>query len=98
MTPALPQSELAPALGQLPLWTLSPTQDAISRKLVFKNFNQAFAFMTQVALMAEKLDHHPEWFNVYNKVDVKLTTHDCKNLSHLDIKMAKFIDGLCPHN
>ena len=54
--------------------------------------------MTQVALMAEKLDHHPEWFNVYNKVDVKLTTHDCKNLSHLDIKMAKFIDGLCPHN
>lgn len=98
MTPALPQSELAPALSQLPLWTLSPTQDAISRKLVFKNFNQAFAFMTQVALMAEKLDHHPEWFNVYNKVDVKLTTHDCKNLSHLDIKMAMFIDGLCPHN
>lgn len=98
MTPALPQSELAPALSQLTLWTLSANEDAISRKLVFKNFNQAFAFMTQVALMAEKLDHHPEWFNVYNKVDVKLTTHDCKNLSHLDIKMAKFIDGLCPHN
>ncbi len=98
MTPALPRTELTQALAQLPLWTLSENEDAISRKLVFKNFNQAFAFMTQVALKAEKLDHHPEWFNVYNKVDIKLTTHDCQNLSHLDIKMAQFIDGLCPDN
>ena len=71
-------------------------RDAIFKEYVFKNFNQAFGFMTRVALMAEKMDHHPEWFNVYNKVQVTLTTHDCGGLSRNDIKMAKFMEKAVP--
>ncbi len=73
-------------------WKLVDNRDALSKKFVFKNFNQAFGFMTRVALLAEKLDHHPEWFNVYNKVDVTLTTHDLNGLSTHDVKMAQFMD------
>ena len=62
------------------------------RKFVFVDFNQAFGFMTRVALMAEKLDHHPEWFNVYKTVDVTLSTHDCGGLSEKDIALASFMD------
>ncbi|KAM3868545.1 pterin-4-alpha-carbinolamine dehydratase 2 [Diretmus argenteus] len=73
-------------------WVEVVDRDAIYKELHFKTFNQAFGFMSRVALQAEKMNHHPEWFNVYNKVQVTLTTHDCGGLSKRDIKMAKFID------
>ena len=64
--------------------------------MVFKDFNQAFGFMTQVALKAEKLNHHPEWFNCYNKVDLLLTSHDVNGLSKRDVELANFIDKIEP--
>ena len=67
-------------------------KDAIYKEYVFKDFSQAWGFMSRVALMAEKMDHHPEWFNVYNRVDVTLTTHDCKGVSEKDIELAKYMD------
>lgn len=67
-------------------------RDAIKKTYQFGNFIEAFSFMTKVALYAEKIDHHPEWFNVYNKVDVTLSTHDCGGLSSFDISMAKTMD------
>jgi 4a-hydroxytetrahydrobiopterin dehydratase len=75
-------------------WRLIQTQerDALQKTFLFQDFNRAFRFMTCVALHAEKHDHHPEWFNVYNKVDVTLTTHDCQGLSECDIKLAQFMD------
>ncbi|KAJ2382225.1 hypothetical protein GGI23_007412 [Coemansia sp. RSA 2559] len=73
-------------------WVLASGRDAITKKFSFANFNQAFAFMTAVALRAEKMDHHPEWFNVYNKVDITLSTHDCQGLSTRDVDLATFID------
>ncbi|KAK0143067.1 Pterin-4-alpha-carbinolamine dehydratase 2 [Merluccius polli] len=76
-------------------WAEVGDRDAIYKELQFKSFNQAFGFMTRVALQAEKMNHHPEWFNVYNKVQITLTTHDCGGLSKRDIKMAKFIDKTC---
>jgi len=69
-------------------------RDAIHKEFKFKDFNEAFGFMSRVALMAEKMDHHPEWFNVYNKVEITLSTHDAGGLSELDIKLARFIDAL----
>ncbi|XP_071758469.1 pterin-4-alpha-carbinolamine dehydratase 2 [Centroberyx gerrardi] len=75
-------------------WVEVEERDAIYKELHFKSFNQAFGFMSRVALQAEKLNHHPEWFNVYNKVQITLTTHDCGGLSKRDIKMAKFIDKI----
>ncbi|KAJ1993092.1 putative pterin-4-alpha-carbinolamine dehydratase [Coemansia spiralis] len=73
-------------------WVLVNDRDAINKTFTFTDFNQAFAFMTAVALKAEKMDHHPEWFNVYNKVEITLSTHDCQGLSIRDIDLAKFID------
>ncbi|GCC33052.1 pterin-4-alpha-carbinolamine dehydratase [Chiloscyllium punctatum] len=73
-------------------WSDVEGRDAIYKEFIFKNFNQAFGFMTKVALQAEKMDHHPEWFNVYNKVHITLSTHDCGGLSERDIKMATFIE------
>lgn len=73
-------------------WKLVDDRDALSKTFMFKNFNQAFGFMTRVALLAEKLDHHPEWFNVYNKVQVTLSTHDLHGLSTHDVQMAQFMD------
>ena len=67
--------------------------DGIQKQYIFENFNEAFAFMSHSALVASQLDHHPEWFNVYNKVDVTLTTHDCSGLSRLDIALAKQMDA-----
>lgn len=81
---------LNPILGQG--WKMVEGRDAIRKEFQFKNFNEAFGFMTQVALKAEKMDHHPEWFNVYNKVDITLSTHDCNGLSQKDITLAKFIE------
>ena len=73
-------------------WKLVDDRDALSKTFLFKNFNQAFGFMTRVALLAEKLDHHPEWFNVYNKVQVTLSTHDLHGLSMYDVRMAQFME------
>lgn len=75
-------------------WTPSDKKDAIVKTFAFKNFVQAFSFMTAVALEAEKVDHHPEWSNVYNKVEITLTSHFCKGVSLLDIKMARTIDNI----
>lgn len=77
-------------------WTLDANRDAISKTFQFEDFPEAFAFMTQAAFFAEKWNHHPEWRNVYNKVDVTLTTHDVGGLSALDAKLARKMDGLNP--
>lgn len=75
-------------------WTLVKDRDAIYKEYLFKNFNEAFGFMTRVALFADKIDHHPEWFNVYNKVQVTLSTHDCGGLSSRDVKLATFMNEI----
>jgi len=90
LTPA----EREAALAGLPDWKLRGDGLAISRDLQFSDFNEAFGFMTRVALYADKADHHPEWSNVYNKVSVTLTTHDAGGLSKRDIAMAGFVDSL----
>ena len=82
------------ALGALKGWTEVSGRDAITKKFVFKDFNQAFGFMTRVALVAEKMDHHPEWFNVYKNVEVTLSTHDAGGLTELDVKLASEMDRL----
>jgi|SRR6188472_1769445 len=82
------------ALGALKGWTEVSGRDAITKKFVFKDFNQAFGFMTRVALVAEKMDHHPEWFNVYKNVEVTLSTHDAGGLTELDVKLATEMDRL----
>lgn len=79
-------------LAELQGWRAVEGRDAIAKSFAFKDFNQAFAFMTRVALMAEKMDHHPEWSNVYNKVDIVLTSHDVGGITERDIRLAKFID------
>jgi 4a-hydroxytetrahydrobiopterin dehydratase len=79
-------------LAELPGWSEVDGRDAIYKSFRFKNFNQAFAFMTRVALMAEKMDHHPEWFNVYNRVDVTLVTHDADGVTDRDVRLARFIE------
>ncbi|KJV09349.1 pterin-4-alpha-carbinolamine dehydratase [Elstera litoralis] len=90
----LNHAERAEALTQLPGWTHEPTRDAITKTFRFKDFAAAWGFMSQVALAAEKADHHPEWFNVYNRVDVLLTTHDCDGLSKRDVALALVMEGL----
>lgn len=88
----LDSREVSEALRSLPDWVLDDDQLAIRKTFKFANFRQAFAFMTESALTAEKLDHHPEWFNVYSRVDVMLTTHDAKGLTALDFKLAEAMD------
>jgi 4a-hydroxytetrahydrobiopterin dehydratase len=78
----------------LPHWALVPGRDAIARSFRFADFSAAWGFMARVALLAEQQDHHPEWFNVYNKVDITLSTHDAGGLSQRDIKLAQAIDKL----
>jgi 4a-hydroxytetrahydrobiopterin dehydratase len=80
------------ALAGLPGWNEVDGRDAIAKSFKFADFNAAFGFMSRVALMAEKLDHHPEWFNVYNKVDVTLATHDAGGVTERDVTLARFID------
>ena len=82
------------ALASLPGWTELMERDAVFRKFVFRDFNEAFGFMTRVALIAEKLDHHPEWLNVYNTVEVTLSTHDAGGLTARDIQLAQAINKL----
>jgi 4a-hydroxytetrahydrobiopterin dehydratase len=82
----------AEALAQLPAWSAVAGRDAIARRLDFADFSLAFAFMTRVALQAEKLDHHPEWSNVYGRVDVVLCTHDAGGVTERDVALARFID------
>jgi 4a-hydroxytetrahydrobiopterin dehydratase len=82
------------ALAKLSGWSEVSGRDAISKKFVFKDFNQAFGFMTRAALVAEKLDHHPEWFNVYKTVEVTLSTHDAGGVTERDIKLAEAMDRL----
>ena len=81
------------ALAQLKDWRETPGRDAIAKKFVFKDFNEAFGFMTRVALVAEKMDHHPEWSNVYKTVEVTLSTHDVGGLTEKDIRLAKMMDA-----
>jgi len=88
----LDPSARAAALKDLPKWTDVSGRDAITRKFEFRDFNAAFGFMTRVAMLAEKLDHHPEWFNVYNKIEVTLSTHDADGVTEKDISMAKAME------
>ena len=89
--PRLTDAEIELALVALPGW--NRVGDGIERKYKFADFTHAFAFMTRVALLAEKADHHPEWFNVYNRVDIRLTTHDAGGLSARDVALATAIDA-----
>jgi 4a-hydroxytetrahydrobiopterin dehydratase len=82
------------ALAKLAGWSEVEGRDAISRKFTFKDFNEAFGFMARAALIAEKLDHHPEWFNVYNKVEVTLATHDAGGVTERDVTLAQAMDRL----
>ncbi len=82
------------ALGRLKGWTEVQGRDAITKKFIFADFNEAFGFMSRAALVAEKLDHHPEWFNVYKTVEVTLSTHDAGGLTERDIKLAETMDKL----
>jgi 4a-hydroxytetrahydrobiopterin dehydratase len=82
------------ALAKLAGWSEVKGRDAITRKFVFKDFNEAFGFMTRAALVAEKMDHHPEWFNVYKNVEVTLSTHDAGGLTDLDVKLAEAMNQL----
>lgn len=84
-----------PQLGETG-WNAVPDRDAIRKIWKFRNFSEAWGFMSRAALQAEKLNHHPEWTNVYNVVDVTLTTHDCDGLSALDIALAQRLDSLAP--
>ena len=94
MATRIDPTERARALAELPDWTVVDGRDAIEKRFSFDNFNQAFGFMTRVALVAEKLDHHPEWSNVYGRVDVTLSTHDAGGLTQLDLRLARAMDRI----
>ncbi|MBS0369797.1 MAG: 4a-hydroxytetrahydrobiopterin dehydratase [Proteobacteria bacterium] len=90
----LDEAQRQAALADLAGWQLEPDRDAIRKQFRFPDFNAAFGWMARVALMAEKLDHHPEWRNVYNRVEVVLSTHDAGGLTELDIQLARFMDRI----
>jgi 4a-hydroxytetrahydrobiopterin dehydratase len=94
MTTKLTGPARTKALASVPKWQEVSGRDAIERSLKFADFNEAWGFMTRVALAAEKADHHPEWSNVYNNVKIVLSTHDAGGLSDKDVALAKFIDSL----
>ena len=94
MITRLTEAERDAALAGLPQWRLRADGLAIERTFAFRDFSEAFGFMARAALLAEVHDHHPEWFNVYNRVEVTLTTHDAGGLSRRDITMASAMDGL----
>jgi len=82
------------AVAELTGWAVVDGRDAIRKVFQFADFNEAFGFMTRVALRADQMDHHPEWFNVYNKVDVLLATHDANGVTTLDLDLACFMDKI----
>ena len=94
MSSVLMGQDRADALGRVPQWREVQGRDAIERSFAFDNFNQAWGFMSRVALLAEKMNHHPEWFNVYSRVDVTLSTHDAGGLTALDIRLAQAMDTI----
>ena len=94
MAQKLSDSERQTAMHELTGWSPVAGRDAITRSFRFPDFNQAFGFMARAAMMAEKLDHHPEWFNVYNRVDVTLSTHDAGGVTSLDVTLARFMNGI----
>lgn len=94
MVEILSQIERAALPVTLPLWALVDGRDAIQRRFVFADFSQAWGFMARVALVAEAMGHHPEWFNVWNRVDITLSTHDAGGLSALDVRLAQAIDAV----
>jgi len=94
MIARLTDDEIAAALAGLPDWTLDALRAGITRSFKFKDFVEAFGFMTKVALLAEKADHHPEWTNIYNRVEIRLSTHDCGGLSKRDMTLASKVDAL----
>jgi 4a-hydroxytetrahydrobiopterin dehydratase len=94
MPQALNKTERDQALSMLPEWTYAEDRDALHRRLVLKDFSAALGLMVRIGIEAEKADHHPEWFNVYNKLDIWLTTHDAGGVSEKDLALARVIDGL----
>jgi len=94
MIEKLTEDERKVLYAELNEWTRVEGRDAIRRKFVFSNFNEAWGFMTRVAVEAERRDHHPEWFNVWATVDITLSTHECDGLSMRDVALARFIDKI----
>jgi 4a-hydroxytetrahydrobiopterin dehydratase len=94
MVAKLNDTERKTGLAALKEWQVAEGRDAIRRSFKFKNFSEAWGFMNRVALLAETQDHHPEWSNVYSRVEILLTTHDCDGLSERDLKLARAIDKL----
>jgi 4a-hydroxytetrahydrobiopterin dehydratase len=94
MTTKLTDADRAAALAALPDWTYDATTGSIARSFKFKTFSEAFAFMTRVALAAERAGHHPDWSNSYNKVEITLSTHDAGGVTEKDVALAKAIDGI----
>jgi 4a-hydroxytetrahydrobiopterin dehydratase len=92
MVERLAAADRARLPADLPDWQMADQRDALQRSFRFADFAEAFAFMVRVALIAEKMDHHPEWFNVYNRLDITLSTHDCQGLSIRDVQLARHID------
>lgn len=91
--PRLTEAQITAALGTLPGWARVDGREALCKTFHFPDFNAAFAFMTRVALKAEKMDHHPEWFNVYNRVEIVLSTHDAGGLTPRDLELAAFAEA-----
>ncbi len=94
MTIRLNEAERSEALGKLPGWSVAEGRDAIQKRFLFADFNEAFGWMTRVAMVAERLDRHPEWSNVYKTVDVILSTPDAGGITERDVKLAKAMDRL----
>ena len=94
MSDKLSRQERQASLDTVPDWNEVGERDAITRKFSVNDFNSAFGFMTRAALKAEQMDHHPEWFNVYNRVEVTLATHDAGGVTSKDIELALFMDEL----
>jgi 4a-hydroxytetrahydrobiopterin dehydratase len=98
MRKKLTAAERKAALNSLTGWEMVAGRDALTKKFQFRDFNAAWGFMSRVALVAERMDHHPEWLNVYNRVDVTLSTHDAGGLTQLDVKLAKTMNALAEKN
>ena len=94
MPELLTDAERTTACAGLAGWTMVAGRDAITKRFLFPDFSAAFGFMTRAALVAERMNHHPEWFNVWNKVDVTLSTHDAGGLTMLDIELARAMDKI----